>query len=407
MFTHVGRIVLASASPRRRELLKKAGLSFSCLVPGVSEDVRDIVDPSKRSVAIASRKSHGALDLLGGDDSCPILACDTVVVFGDQIFGKPADAQDAHRMLGSLSGNTHHVVSGVSVLCGGREFSFSEVTAVTFKELTGEQIDRYIDSGEPFDKAGGYGIQGPAGAFVDRVEGDYENVVGLPLKRSLEVLDEAVAEMVAHAGDAGVSEDGGNALAKEKAQVRKQMKAVRKSIPADVRKKDSAEVCKEIMGSDEFSEAKVVAAYKAFGSELCFDYLAEHFPGNKKLVVPCSMPNHVMEFLEVSPESILPGASDLQFLKNPGKITEMPEGFDVVPESQISLMFVPGLAFDDEGYRMGYGGGYYDTYMSRKGFNAKVLGTYFEQQHYFGSLPHEEHDVPLSLLVTQEGFRRF
>lgn len=398
------RIVLASQSPRRRELLRDAGADFSCLPSGADEHVGDQPDACARAMAVASRKSHAALEMLGGDDACPVLGCDTMVVLGgegpggssasdgtfrEEVFGKPEDAADARRMLQALSGNVHRVVSGVSILHDGLEESFAVTTHVRFKELGSRQIDEYIESGEPFDKAGAYGIQGGAAAFVESVDGDYDNVVGLPVEKTMEVLRSM--------GNQTVGKD----------EVRKQMKAIRKSIDPAVREEASAEVCKLLMGTPEFEEAQTIAAYCAFGSELSFDYLAQNFPEGKRMSVPITMANHHMEFVIIDPEQILPGKRTLPFLTDPAKMAEIPDDAEVVDPSQVDIMLVPGLAFDDDGYRIGYGGGYYDTYMKREGFHAMRFGTYFEQQHYEGSLPHDSNDVPLPAVITQNGIRRF
>lgn len=378
-------VVLASASPRRRELLEGAGVEFACLVTDVDEVADESLPPEKQAQAIAGLKARAALEALGGEAIRPIVACDTTVVApGGRIFGKPRDEAEARFMIETLSGATHHVVGGVSILCDGVETCFSESTAVTFKELSAEAIDAYVASGEPFDKAGGYGIQGAAGAFVERVDGDYDNVVGLPLERVLKTLR------------------GFGPRPMDKPSLRAIMKAVRKHIPAERRAAASKRVCELIMETDAFDRARTIAPFRAFGSEICFDWLAENLPAGKRLVAPCSLPDHRMEFIAIEPGELLPGGSELEFLANPGLITELPTGREVVDETQIDLMFVPGLAFDGDGYRMGYGGGYYDTYLARPRFAADLLGTFFAEQRYHGSIPHEEHDRPLPRIVTQE-----
>ena len=377
-------VVLASASPRRRELLEGAGVEFACLVTDVDESADETLTPEKQAVEIASRKAHSALEALGGEAVRPIVACDTMVVAPDgRIFGKPRDAAEAQFMIETLADATHHVVGGVSILCDGKETRFSESTAVTFKKLSPEEIDTYIASGEPFDKAGGYGIQGAAGAFVERVEGDYENVVGLPLARVLEELRALGPRPM------------------DKPSLRRIMKAVRKHIPTERRAAASRRVCELIMETDEFARARTIAPFRAFGSEICFDWLAQNLPAGKRLVAPCSLPDHRMEFIVIEPSELLPGGSELEFLANPGLITKLPESREIVDESQIDLMFVPGLAFDADGYRMGYGGGYYDTYLARPAFAATPLGTFFAEQRFYGSIPHEPHDQPLPLIITQ------
>lgn len=378
-------LVLASASPRRREMLEREGFRFACLVPGVDETVDESLSPARQVEKIAEAKARGALELLGGDDSYPIVACDTIVVHDGCIFGKPGDADEAHVMIGALSGDTHQVVSGVCVIYGGTVRVFHEVTDVTFRKLSQDEVDAYIATGEPFDKAGGYGIQGAAGPFVDHLVGDYDNVVGFPLARFLDELRTL---------------DVSNADGTDKAFVRKLMKAVRKSIPAEKRAASSRRVCELLVETPEFQNADVVAAYTAFGSELCFDALALDYPKDKRLVVPVTMADRRMEFVYVEPESILPGASELDFLKDPAGITTLPDGFEIADAADIDLMLVPGLAFDADGYRMGYGGGYYDTYLTRPDFNGAPVGTFFAEQRFYGGLPHEEHDIPMPRILS-------
>ncbi len=417
------RLVLASQSPRRREMLRSAGASFCCLVPGVDEDVGPCDSVEQTAIAIASRKAHAAADVLSGNPGpCPIVACDTMVVLGDprnslgsdgeEILGKPTDVADARRMLGLLSGTTHRVVSGVSILrCDGdartaSEVAFAETTHVTFKQLDGMQINEYIATGEPFDKAGAYGIQGAAGAFVERIDGGYDNVVGLPLARTLEALRKIKIEMEANMHESNANSQEGS-LSAAKAAVRKQMKAIRQLVPEDQRAAASQQVCRHLMQTPEFEQAEVIAAYCAFGSELGFDYLAQNMPQGKTFAVPITMANRRMEFVAIDPVQVLPGHRTLPFLTDPAGITSVPEDAEVLDAANIDLMLVPGLGFDDHGYRIGYGGGYYDVYMKREGFRAACFGTFFEQQHYAGSLPHNDDDVPLPTIITQQGVRRF
>ena len=378
-------IALASASPRRREMLKREGFRFACLVPGVDESTGDAAPPARQAEEIALAKARGALDLLGGDDSHPVIACDTIVVKDGRVFGKPGNAEEARAILGELSGAMHQVVSGVCILTQGTTRVFHETTDVTFRNLDPDEIDAYIATGKPFDKAGGYGIQGAAGAFVDRVDGDYDNVVGFPLARFLAELETLPST--------GCDEA-------DKGYVRKLMKAVRKSIPADKRAASSRRVCEMLMDMPEFERARVVAAYTAFGSELCFDALALDFPSDKRMIVPVTMADRRMEFVYVEPESILPGASDLDFLADPAGITTLPDGFEIADAADIELMLVPGLAFDSDGYRMGYGGGYYDTYLTRPDFSGTPVGTFFAEQQFYGGLPHEAHDIPLPFVLS-------
>ena len=174
------KLVLASQSPRRRELLKMLGLDF-IVHPSVGEEVYiENVSPEETVMNIALGKAREVAALYPDD---VVVGCDTLVWMDGEHMGKPKTADEARSMLRRLSGRIHHVYSGVAVIADGREQTDYEVTAVEFRELSDEEIDDYVATGEPMDKAGAYGIQGPAAVFVPRVDGDYFNVVGLPLCR--------------------------------------------------------------------------------------------------------------------------------------------------------------------------------------------------------------------------------
>jgi len=180
------RIILASRSPRRREILSMLGLSFEILSADADES-SDIVEPTALVRELALRKGRAVRELLRKrgewQEGTLIIAADTVVAAGEQILGKPADAADAARMLSLLSGSTHHVLSGVAVLTPDRECAAAESTAVHFAPMCDAEIDWYVKSGEPMDKAGAYAVQGLASLFIKGLEGDYFNVVGLPVHR--------------------------------------------------------------------------------------------------------------------------------------------------------------------------------------------------------------------------------
>ena len=175
------RLILASASPRRRELLQQAGFAFDVRAPSVDE----VPLPSETAEAFARRAARDkALDVAAAAPSDSlVLGADTVVVTDNEILGKPADAPDAARMIHLLSGVTHRVITGVCVVRAPArvEALAHETTFVTFSVLDEQEIASYVASGEPFDKAGAYGIQGLASKFVTRIEGCYFNVVGLPV----------------------------------------------------------------------------------------------------------------------------------------------------------------------------------------------------------------------------------
>jgi len=186
------RIVLASASPRRAEILRNAGIPF--------ETVAGIVDESRRPGELradfvrrlALSKARTAAGVQREPGKSLFIGADTVVVAGDEILGKPESADEARRMLRLLSGATHEVHTGLAVIRrpGGMEAVVEEVTRVTFAALSDEDIESYIATNEPFDKAGAYGIQGIGGRYVTRIEGCYFNVMGLPLARLWTLLRE-------------------------------------------------------------------------------------------------------------------------------------------------------------------------------------------------------------------------
>ena len=189
------KIILASASPRRKELLDKMGLDFSILAPDVDESKAGKDMPPELYVQeLALLKASGAAKLLPSRqqrDSL-ILAADTVVCQDGKILGKPADADMAFAMLSDLSGRKHAVYTGICVMRTSDGFSVCRgvKTEVEFNPLSEDKIRRYIDTGEPMDKAGAYGIQGFGATLVKRIDGDYFNVVGLPLSALAEVLEQ-------------------------------------------------------------------------------------------------------------------------------------------------------------------------------------------------------------------------
>lgn len=181
-------LILASNSPRRRELLRNAGIEFTAQPAQVDESRRtgesaaDYVERLAREKALAVAQSSAPGDL--------VLGADTAVVTAGQILGKPKDAADATRMLRLLSGGTHYVVTGICVVRAPEKIEAleRESSTVTFNPLTEEEIQSYVASGEPLDKAGAYAVQGLASKFIARVEGSFDNVVGLPVLRVVELL---------------------------------------------------------------------------------------------------------------------------------------------------------------------------------------------------------------------------
>lgn len=180
-------LILASGSPRRKELLARTGRTFRVVV----SDADEIAPKDMAPVDVAMHNARGkALAVASGQPaSATVIGADTIVVLDGRIFGKPIDERDAHRMLRELSGKTHQVITGVALAHEGNCETFAEITDVCFRELSDAEITAYIATGEPLDKAGAYGIQGAAGTFVDHIEGDYDNVVGLPVARLERALD--------------------------------------------------------------------------------------------------------------------------------------------------------------------------------------------------------------------------
>jgi len=180
-------LVLASASPRRQELLRNAGIIFEVQPAHIAEDpllregARECAErlAREKALAVARQRPHDY-----------VLGADTLVVVDGQLLGKPSDAADAARMLRLLSGREHQVITGVCLVVGGQPSVASETTLVTVSEITDKDIAEYVASGEPMDKAGAYAIQGIASRWIPRIEGDYSNVVGLPVALVFRMLRE-------------------------------------------------------------------------------------------------------------------------------------------------------------------------------------------------------------------------
>jgi len=223
-------LVLASASPRRRELLTQAGFTFEVRPAHIPEEPRPGEDPIAYVVRLAREKAEAVFKQLARTHDAPepaqalcqgttsvvpqipndeagalapeaflrehlvVLGADTTVVIDNQILGKPEDATDAARMLRLLSGRTHRVITGVAIVTDERTEVAAEVTAVKFLTLSDEEIANYIATGEPMDKAGAYAIQGRAASWIPRIEGDYFNVVGLPLALVSTLLESVKAD---------------------------------------------------------------------------------------------------------------------------------------------------------------------------------------------------------------------
>jgi septum formation protein len=202
-------LVLASASPRRRELLAQVGYRFEVHPAHIPEDPLPGEDPTAYVMRLAREKACAVYSKLAaegrkpedsepeesGQSSLVVLGADTTVTLDDAILGKPEDAADAARMLRLLSGRTHRVITAVSVISAKRTDVAAEATAVRFMTLTDAEIARYVATGEPMDKAGAYAIQGHAARWIPRIEGCYFNVVGLPLALVCSLLGSSDVEM--------------------------------------------------------------------------------------------------------------------------------------------------------------------------------------------------------------------
>jgi septum formation protein len=186
------RLILASASPRRRELLTQAGFVFDVEAADVDETpctnetpaayVKRLAEEKARAILAKHAAFHGKLVVLGAD---------TTVVVDDEILAKPDDAAHAKQMLRKLSGRTHQVLTGIAAATRARILSAVETTEVVFSEIPESELDRYCATREPLDKAGAYGIQGYAARWIPRIDGDYFNVMGLPIARVVKLIDEA------------------------------------------------------------------------------------------------------------------------------------------------------------------------------------------------------------------------
>lgn len=199
-------LVLASALPRRRDLLARIGLTFDVRPTDADETWPKDLDLGPAAEAVALRKAR-ALEVPGA----LVLAADTVVALDGDVLGKPPTPDDARRTLRRLSGRTHRVATGLALRHGDRETTAHALTSVTFGDLTDAEIAAYVATGSPLDKAGAYGIQDDLGALlVDRIDGDYTNVVGLPLRLFYVTLRRAFPDLVLPLGEGGVATAGGN-----------------------------------------------------------------------------------------------------------------------------------------------------------------------------------------------------
>lgn len=190
-------LILASSSPRRRELLTVAGLDFTVDAADIDERIQPGEPPAKYVQRLAVEKAQAVWERNAAkdsdDDPLIVLGADTTVVLDGEMMGKPIDQADARRMLEALAGRTHQVLTGIAAVSRAGVVSEVEITQVFFNLIDERELVRYLASGEPLDKAGAYGIQGYASRWIPRIEGCYFNVVGLPLARTMQLLERARA----------------------------------------------------------------------------------------------------------------------------------------------------------------------------------------------------------------------
>lgn len=179
------KIILASASPRRKELLTTAGVEFEVLVSQADETVPEGTAPKDAAIMTAEKK---ALAVAENSRDSVVIGADTIVVIDGKILGKPKDEADAADMLRTLSGREHEVITGVCITDGEKTEKFAQVSRVRFYALTEDEITAYVATKEPMDKAGSYGIQGRGCVLVESIEGDYFNIVGLPVAATVRAL---------------------------------------------------------------------------------------------------------------------------------------------------------------------------------------------------------------------------
>lgn len=179
------KLILASASPRRRELLSVITTDFTAVSIDADETLPENIEALKASEYLAEIKAMAGIEQF---PDAVVIGCDTTVICGEKILGKPRDKEQCREFMNMLSGKTHQVATGCCIVSADKKISFTEITDVTFRKLTNEEIEEYISTDEPYDKAGGYGIQGKASLLIEKINGDYFNVVGLPLSHLNQII---------------------------------------------------------------------------------------------------------------------------------------------------------------------------------------------------------------------------
>lgn len=184
-------IILASKSPRRYELFSRLDLPFRVEVVNTSETIDQSLPLAKAIEKVAKEKGQAVLN---SNPNSIVVCADTIVVLDGQIFGKPVDAEDAKRMLSALSGRTHQVITAVGIISARKQVSYSSISDVTFYDLSDAEILAYVDTNEPLDKAGAYGIQDKGAFLVKAIKGDYFSIMGLPIASLKRALDDFMEE---------------------------------------------------------------------------------------------------------------------------------------------------------------------------------------------------------------------
>ncbi len=187
---HHLQIYLASASPRRKELLAQIGIKFECLTIDVPEEKKPHEAPQAYADRLALSKAQAGWESSERIENCPVLGADTIVVMDNIILEKPIDKDDGVRMLQLLSGNTHEVITSVAVMHGNHIKTACSISRVKFRKISAHEAAAYWETKEPTDKAGGYGIQGKAAAFVEHIAGSHSGIMGLPLFETANMLKE-------------------------------------------------------------------------------------------------------------------------------------------------------------------------------------------------------------------------
>ncbi len=185
LYKHMKTLILASGSPRRKELLEKCGIPFDVCPADIDETINEKGYLPDEIRMLAERKAKAILE---ENPSTAVIGSDTIVVIDSEVLGKPENKEDAKRMLKRLSGHTHQVITGICIMSSMREFSNVSISEVTFADLDDQEIQKYVDTEEPMDKAGAYAVQGIASRYITRIHGDYYSIMGLPVSMVYEEL---------------------------------------------------------------------------------------------------------------------------------------------------------------------------------------------------------------------------